>query len=133
MPTSILTSVKKMVGVAEEYTAFDLDILTHINTVFSTLNQVGIGPVDGFMIEDATPTWDAFLGSNLLLNSVKSYTYLRVKLLFDPPQTSYGITALKEQVQEFEWRLNVVRETTGWTDPDPEPAPTEGDLDGGGP
>jgi hypothetical protein len=133
MATSILNSVKKMVGVAAEYTAFDLDILTHINTVFSTLNQVGIGPADGFMIEDADATWDAFLGTNPLLNSVKSYVYLRVKLLFDPPPTSYGITAMQEQIREFEWRLNVVREETAWTDPNPVTIPDDGGLDGGNP
>lgn len=116
---SILSSTKKILGIADTYTVFDVDILMHINTVFSTLNQLGIGPDAGFMIEDATPTWDAFLGSDIRLNSVKTYVYLRVKLLFDPPTTSYVLQSLKEQLQEIEWRLNVLFESTGWTDPNP--------------
>lgn len=119
MSDSILTSTKKMLGIAEDYTAFDVDILMHINTVFSTLNQLGIGPEAGYMIEDATPTWDAFLGDDLRKNSVKTYVYLSVRLLFDPPQTSFHIQAMRDQQKELEWRLNVVRETTEWVDPDP--------------
>jgi hypothetical protein len=117
---SILSSVKKALGIEEAYTAFDPDVLMHINTVFSTLNQLGIGPEDGFMIEDAEPTWDAFLDDDYRLNSVKSYVYLRVRLLFDPPATSYLIEAMRKQVEEFEWRLNVYREETAWIDPDPD-------------
>jgi hypothetical protein len=82
------------------------------------------------MIEDAEDTWDAFLGTDLNLNAVKTYTYLRVRLLFDPPTTSYHIAAIKEQIQELEWRLNVYRETTEWVDPNPEIDP-ELILDGG--
>jgi len=109
--------VKKILGIAEDYTAFDVDILMHINSVLSTLNQLGIGSEIGFSIEDATSTWDDFLDNDLRLNSVKSYVYLRVRLLFDPPGTSYHIQAMRDQIQELEWRLNVVREETGWTDP----------------
>jgi hypothetical protein len=129
---SILTSTKKILGIEETDTSFDLDILTHINSVFSTLNQLGIGPEQGFAIEDATPTWDAFLGTDPRLNQVKSYVYLRLRLIFDPPTSSYAITAMEKQVAEFEWRLNVYREETGWTDPDPDPV-IETVLDGGGP
>lgn len=116
---SILSDVKKTLGIEEDYQAFDVDILMHINTVFSTLNQLGIGPDAGFMIEDSTPTWDDLLDDDLRLNSVKSYIYLRVRLLFDPPATSYLIEAMRKQVEEFEWRLNVYREETAWVDPDP--------------
>lgn len=131
---SILTSVKSMCGIGEDYTAFDPVILTNINTVFSTLNQLGIGPENGFMIEDDTPTWDAFLGDDPRLNNVKSYVYLRVRLLFDPPQTSYLIESMKEQIQEFEWRLNVYREGTGWSNPFPaDPDEEDGPIDGGAP
>lgn len=119
---SILSDIKKVLGIEAEYTSFDPDVLMHINTAFSTLNQLGIGPEDGYMIEDDEPTWDAFLGDDLRLNSVKSYVYLRVRLLFDPPATSYLIEAMRKQVEEFEWRLNVYREETAWEDPDPEPA-----------
>ena len=132
MSNSILTSTKKILGIDDEYTAFDADILTHINSVFSTLTQLGIGPSDGFMIEDATETWDAFLGTDLNLNAVRSYVYLKVRLLFDPPTTSYLITAMKEQTQELEWRLNVYREETGWVDPDPDLDP-DLVIDGGDP
>lgn len=117
MENSILNSTKKILGIEADYTAFDTDILTHINTVFSTLNQIGIGPIEGFMIEDATPTWDAFLGTDLRLNQVRSYTFLRVRVLFDPPQTSFLLEALDKQIKELEWRLNVHRESEAWTDP----------------
>jgi hypothetical protein len=130
---SILNSVKKILGIAEDYTAFDVDILMHINTVFATLNQVGVGPVEGFMIEDDTSTWDAFLGTDLRRNNVKTYVYLRVRMLFDPPATSYLIDALKEQYKELEWRLNVYREETAWVDPDPGELVEDGVLDGGPP
>ena len=115
--TSILTSTKKILGIEESYTAFDPDIIMHINTVFAVLTQVGIGPVAGFAIEDSTATWDAFLGTDPLLNSVKTYVYLRVRLLFDPPATSFAIEAMKEQIKEIEWRLNAYREETAWVDP----------------
>lgn len=110
MTDSILLSTKKILGIDANYTAFDIDIITHINSVFSDLNQLGIGPVDGFIIADEFTTWDLFLENDPRLNAVKSYMYLRVRLLFDPPQTSYLITSLKEQAKEMEWRLNVVRE-----------------------
>lgn len=110
MSDSILTNTKKVLGIEADYAAFDTDIVMHINSVFSTLNQLGIGPVDGFAIEDAEATWDSFLETDLRLNAVKTYMYLRVRLLFDPPSTSYHITSLKEQIQELEWRLNVQRE-----------------------
>jgi hypothetical protein len=124
MEKSILTSTKKILGIAEEYTAFDLDVITHINTAFSTLTQLGVGPSEGFMIEDETATWDAFIVEDFQYNSVRSYVFLRVKLLFDPPTTSYLIESTAKQIQELEWRLNVHREETGWVDPnppDPEP------------
>lgn len=110
MTNSILDSTKKVLGVDSAYTVFDVDILMHINTTFSKLNQLGIGPVEGFAIEDAATEWDAFLGDDLRLNGVKSYMYLNVRMLFDPPTTSYLITAMKEQKDELEWRLSVQRE-----------------------
>jgi hypothetical protein len=119
--TSILDSTKKILGLESDYTAFDLDIITHINSVFSDLQQLGIGPEEGFAIEDASNVWNEFLVGNLLMNSVKTYVYLRVRLLFDPPTTSYLISSLKEQLQALEWRLNVQREGVLWTDPEPEP------------
>jgi hypothetical protein len=124
---SILNSTKKALGVDSTYTAFDVDILMHINSAFATLNQLGIGPEEGFSIEDATPTWDAFLGTDKNLNSVKSYVYIKVRMLFDPPTTSFLIDALNKQATELEWRLNTYREGSAWTDPDPEVV-TDGSL-----
>lgn len=108
--TSILNSVKKVLGIAEDYTAFDVDIIMHINSVFATLQQLGIGPETGFEIEDKTTDWVEYLGEDINLNQVKTYVYLRVRLLFDPPDSSYARQAMADQVREIEWRLNVYRE-----------------------
>lgn len=110
MAASILDSVKKTIGLASDYDEFDADILMHINSVFSTLNQLGVGPEGGFSIDDATTTWDAFLGNDLRLNFVKTYIYLKVRLLFDPPSTGYLVDSMEKQAQELEWRMNVIRE-----------------------
>ena len=121
MEQSILKSTKKILGIAEDYTVFDLDIITHINSAFSTLAQLGVGPVAGFMIDDESEVWDDFIDVDLdpQYNAVKSYIFLKVRQLFDPPATSYLISAVERQIQELEWRLNVHREETGWVDPDP--------------
>ena len=117
--TSILTDVKKVLNVPDEYTAFDLDILMHINTAFATLNQLGIGPVDGFEIEDKTTTWDAFT-TNPKYNSVKTYICLQVRTWFDPAQTAHHVTAMQHQIDELVSRLSILRESDSWTPP---PAP----------
>lgn len=119
METSILISTKKILGIAEDYTVWDLDIITHINSAFSTLTQLGVGPTVGFVIRDETEQWSDFILDDLQLESVKTYIYLRVKLLYDPPATSYAITAMQDQIHQLEWRLNVHREETQWVDPDP--------------
>jgi hypothetical protein len=107
---SILFSTKKILGMESDYTAFDLDILTHINAAFSTLNQLGVGPEDGFFVEDSTITWDDFVVPANQLNLVKTYIYLKVRFLFDPPTTSFLLDAMANQVKEYEWRLNIFRE-----------------------
>lgn len=108
MAASILDTTKKALGIDSEYDAFDSDIMMHINSVFFTLNQLGVGPVDGFNIDDDTTTWDSFIGTeDKNFSVVKSYMYLRVRLLFDPPSTSFAIEAMKKQVEELEWRLSV--------------------------
>lgn len=107
---SILDSTKKVLGLDSAYTAFDQDVMMHINSVFSTLHQLGIGPDNGFMIENKVPTWTQYLGPDKNLNSVKSYVYLKVRLLFDPPATSFAIAAMEKQIEELEWRINVHRE-----------------------
>jgi hypothetical protein len=128
---SILTSTKKVLGIEETYTAFDVDILMHINSVFSTLHQLGIGPVEGFLVEDVEPTWETFLGTDKRLNSVKTYTYLKVRILFDPPATSYLIESLRKQAEEFEWRLNVMRENSVWPERTKYVMPLNFTVDGG--
>jgi hypothetical protein len=113
MDTSILNSTKKVLGIAPSYTAFDQDILTHINAVFSILEQLGIGPVGGYFITDEIPTWDDFLTTpeeQTRLNLVRSYVFLKVRMLFDPPTTSFLLESMNKQISEFEWRLNVLRE-----------------------
>lgn len=110
METSILNSTKKVLGIAETYTAFDLDIITHINASFSVLFQLGIGPTEGFMIEDALPVWTDFPAPQHMINLIKTYIILKVRLLFDPPSTSYLIEATKDQIEQYEWRLSTFRE-----------------------
>lgn len=119
MAASILTSIKKMLGIGEDYEAFDLEIIAYINSAFATLNQMGIGPEDGFEIEDKVPTWVAFLGEDPRLNPVKPYTYFRVRLIFDPPTTSFLLEAMKQQIEELAVRLSYKREEEEWTEPIP--------------
>lgn len=123
MTESILDSVKKTLGLASDYTAFDPDVIMHINTVFVIFNGLGLGPTAGFQITDNTTTWDAYTSTNLNLNAVKSDMYLRVKMMFDPPATSFVIDATNKISQELEWRLNVDREGVSWTDPNPPQPP----------
>lgn len=119
MADSILGSTKKILGFDADDTGFDLDILTHINSAFVTLEQLGIGPDGGFAIEDDAATWDDYLKGDKRLNSVRTYVYLKVRLTFDPPATSFHLAALKEQIEQLEWRLNVKREGESWVDPTP--------------
>ena len=107
METSILTSIKKMLGVAEDYTEFDEDIITHINSIFLNLTQLGVGPEEGFMIEDDTAVWEDFIDDSIQLQAVKTYMYLKVKLLFDPPLSSSVTESFTRMIAELEWRLNV--------------------------
>lgn len=107
METSILTSIKKMLGVAEDYTEFDEDIITHINSVFLNLTQLGVGPEEGFMIEDDTSVWEDFINDSIQLQAIKTYMYLKVKLLFDPPLSSSVTESFTRMIAELEWRLNV--------------------------
>ncbi len=105
---SILTSIKKLLGIDANYTHFDADLIMHINSVFSILTQMGVGPTDGFFITGDEETWADFIindpNSFLLL---KSYVYLKVRLLFDPPLSSAVIESINRQISEFEWRLFV--------------------------
>lgn len=117
MTDSILDGTKKILGLDAGYTAFDHDVITHINTALMTVCQLGIGPEEGFMITDNTTTWEEFLGGYKMYNAVKSYVYLRVRVLFDPPNTSFLNTALQDQLRELEWRISIQRESVEWTAP----------------
>lgn len=109
---SILTSIKKLLGIAENYTHFDADIIMHINSVFMTLTQLGVGPSEGFFIEDDSTYWEDFIPDLNKLQAVKTYIYLKVRLVFDPASLgSATLAAYERQIQELEWRLNVAAET----------------------
>lgn len=108
---SILTSVKKQLGITEEYEHFDADIIMHINSVLMILTQMGVGPKNGFFIEDNTAIWDDFLQDDTQLEGVKSYVGLKVRLLFDPPASSSIMEAMNRMISELEWRLNVHAES----------------------
>jgi hypothetical protein len=113
MENSILISTKKVLGVDAEYTVFDLDIIMHINAAFSILQQLGVGPEEGFFIEDDSALWTDLVldpGSEPSLNLIKTYVQLKARMLFDPPTTSFLIEAMNKQITEYEWRLNVFRE-----------------------
>ena len=104
---SILLSVKKMLGLDKDYDVFDPELIIHINTVFGTLHQLGVGPEDQFRISGDSETWSEFDTEGEQVDEVKTYVYLRVRLLFDPPSSSFVLSSFKEQLQELEWRLNV--------------------------
>lgn len=107
MTKSILDTTKKALGISLDYEQFDMDIIMHINSVFSTLNQLGVGPTEAFSITDNSDVWSDFIGNNKSIESVKSYIWVKVKLAFDPPTTSFGIDAFQKMAEELEWRLNV--------------------------
>lgn len=104
---SILTSIKKLLGIAEEYEHFDADLIMHINSVFMILTQLGVGPAEGFRIVDEDAVWSDFTNDNMQIESVKSYMFMKVKLLFDPPLSSAVMESYNRLINEFEWRLNV--------------------------
>ena len=104
MQESILTSIKKLLGITEEYTHFDADIIMHINSVFMILMQLGIGSANGFSITGDSEVWSDFLSDVTWFESVKSYVYLKVKLIFDPPQSGTVIGSMEKLITEFEWR-----------------------------
>lgn len=110
---SILTSIKKLLGIAEEYEHFDADIIMHINSVFMTLTQLGVGPSEGFYIEDEEAIWEDYISDRNKLQAVKTYMYLKVRLVFDPASVgSSTLASYERQIQELEWRLNMAVETS---------------------
>lgn len=104
---SILTSIKKLLGIAEEYENFDADLIMHINSAFSILTQLGVGPSEGFSIEDEVAVWTDFIPEKSKIEFVKSYIHLKVKLLFDPPLSSAVIESMNRMISELEWRILV--------------------------
>lgn len=110
MGENILSSIKTLLGIQETDFNFDDEIIMSINSVFMTLNQLGVGPTTVFKIVDESATWTSFFGTNTDLESVKSYVYLKVRMLFDPPQNSFLVDAIERQITEFEWRLQVQTE-----------------------
>lgn len=108
---SILTSIKKLIGADAEYTPFDPDIIMHINTVFKDLRRLGVGPAKGFIIEDDTSVWTDYIADPIECADVKTYMYLRVKLLFDPPTNASHLESIKEQITKFEWTINADAES----------------------
>lgn len=106
---SILTSVKKMLGIQEDYEHFDDDIIMHINSTFLILNQLGVGPEDPFVVQDKMDAWDDFVSEGQI-ELVKSYTYMRVRLMFDPPTSGFLLDSINKQIAEFEFRMNVQAE-----------------------
>ena len=107
---SVLNSIKKLLGIQESYTIFDADLIMHINSTFAMLNQIGIGPKEGFMIEDSYTTWDEYI-TQANESMVKSYIYLKVRLLFDPPSNNSLTESINRQLSELEWRLLLVGDT----------------------
>lgn len=109
---SILLSIKKLLGIAEDYKHFDVDIIMHINSVFPTLRQLGVGPDNGFSISDEISVWTDLLGENTkIFEDVKTYVYLKVKLIFDPPLSSVVTDSMNRMISELEWRINIDAES----------------------
>lgn len=107
---SILLEIKQSIGLGEQETIFDSDIIMYINSAFLNLFQLGVGPSIGFAISDKTKTWNEFTTDLNILGYIKTYIFIKTKLLFDPPQTSFVLEALERQIQQIEWRLNVQAE-----------------------
>lgn len=122
MDESILTSIKKLLGIADDYNYFDQDIIIHINAALMVLTQLGIGPSEGFLVKDSIDTWGDFLENRgvgntaddiTYLGALQSYVYMKVKLMFDPPQNSFTVDSMTKLVNELEWRLNVAAGNSG--------------------
>ena len=107
MQDSILMTIRKLVCGNPYTDHFDTDLLVHINACFSILNQLGVGPENGFVVTDETQSWSSYIADNYILNMVKTYVTLKVKKIFDPPLTSSVLEAMDKEISQLEWRLNV--------------------------
>lgn len=117
MNSSILASVKKLLGLQEDYTVFDLDVIMYINAALATLKQLGVGPIDGFVITNYESVWSDFLGDEKGLNLVQPYVGLKVRMAFDPPATSFHLDAMKAQLSEYEYRITTYCDLRDWLPP----------------
>lgn len=111
---SILDTIKKLLGIAKDYTRFDTDIIVHINTSMMLLNQLGIGPPEGFSITGPEQTWLSYIPTGKNLEAVKTLIYLRTRLAFDPPANSFVVDSFQKQIEEYQWRLQVQAENGGY-------------------
>lgn len=107
MNDSILDTIKQLLGIQSDYTAFDTDIIVHINSAFMALNQLGVGPTECFSIDGSGENWAEFVDKSIDLEAVKTYIYLKVRTIFDPPSSSVVMEAMNKNISELEWRLNV--------------------------
>ena len=110
MNDSILDTIKQLLGIQSDYTAFDTDIIVHINSAFMVLNQLGVGPTECFSIDGSGEEWAEFVDESIDLEAVKTYIYLKVRTIFDPPSSSVVMEAMNKNISELEWRLNVQAE-----------------------
>lgn len=104
---SILVSIKKLLGIPDDYTHFDQDVIIQINSAFSILNQLGVGPEEGFAIDGSSATWSEFIGEDPRLNLVKTFVQIKVKLAFDPPTSGTLMDSYNRQLDELTWRLSI--------------------------
>lgn len=110
---SILSTIKKLLGIDEDYAHFDPDIIIYINSAISALRQIGVGPSEGYSIVGAEETWEDYLKEKLpLLTDATNYIYLKTRIIFDPPANSFVLDAIERTIKELEWRLNFEVEAT---------------------
>lgn len=107
MQNSILLTIKQMLGIPSEYSVFDEELVVYINTVIAALRQLGVGPENGFAITGENDSWGDYIGDTLMYENVKSYIYLKVRMMFDPPSSSFVLEAFKNQAAEIEWRIYI--------------------------
>lgn len=111
---TILEDIRHAIGLGDEHTFFDSDLILHVNSTFDIIHQLGAGPIDGFVIEDGSETWDDYFAGYKTIEFIKTYMYISVKLVFDPPQNSFLVKALEDKQKEYEWRINVAAESKYW-------------------
>lgn len=114
---TILEDIRHAIGLGDEHTFFDSDLIMHINSTFDVIHQLGAGPITGFTIQNGTETWDDYFAGHETIEFIKTYVYISTKLVFDPPQNSFLVKALEDKQKEYEWRINVAAESKFWKTP----------------